>query len=210
MRYHTTMLMLMGLMAAGCTNRTEQSQVVEGPAADGAPGVVADHTPAESPPPDSAAQVSLETKSWQEVQQWVASQKGKVVVVDVWSTYCPTCMEEFPHFVQMHKAYPDRVAAASLSVNYYGGKGTAPEDDRADVLRFLELQSAMMPNFLSSDPDSQVLEEISTVAIPAALVYDQQGNLRQVFNNDTDTYGPEGFSYEADVVPLVEELLAES
>ncbi len=33
------------------------------------------------------APIPLEIKSWDETQQWVASQKGKVVVLDLWSNW---------------------------------------------------------------------------------------------------------------------------
>ncbi|MBC8352665.1 MAG: hypothetical protein H8E66_11785 [Planctomycetes bacterium] len=31
-------------------------------------------------------EVQVDIKSWEEIQPWVASQQGKIVVIDVWST----------------------------------------------------------------------------------------------------------------------------
>lgn len=151
--------------------------------------------------------VHLEVKSWQEVQEWVASKKGKVVVVDVWSTSCLPCIKEFPHFVDLHNEYRDEVACASLSVDFYGGEGNKPEDVQEKVQEFLNSQAANMRNFISSDPDEEVLKEINTAVIPAVLVYDQQGNLAKIFNNDGDEFEPGVFSYEKHITPMVKKLL---
>ncbi len=34
--------------------------------------------------------------------------KGKVVIVDIWGTWCPPCRKEIPHFVDLHKKYNDK------------------------------------------------------------------------------------------------------
>ena len=159
-------------------------------------------------PAMSPTEVSVEIKSWQEVQDWVATQRGKVVVIDVWSTFCLTCMQEFPHFLELQQEYGADVACASLSVDFYGGTGNQPEDVKLQVLKFLKSQQATTRNFISSDPDTYVLKQIKTVAIPAALVYDKSGHLNRVFNNEQEEFGPTGFQYEQDITPLVEQLIA--
>lgn len=35
--------------------------------------------------PKEPVAVAVDIKSWQEIQSWVASQRGKIVVVDIWS-----------------------------------------------------------------------------------------------------------------------------
>lgn len=151
--------------------------------------------------------VAIEIKSWDELQQWVAAQKGKVVVIDVWSTSCLPCLKEFPHFVELHEKHGDEIACASLSVDFYGGQGNKPEDVLPAVQEFLNSRNATMKNFVSSDPDEVVLEKIDTAVIPAALVYNQQGKLAKRFNNDGDEFEPDGFNYEDHITPLVEKLL---
>ena len=65
-----------------------------------------------------------------------------------------------------------------------------------------------MRNFISSDPDEDILKQIETASVPAAIVYDRDGKLHTTFNNDEDKYGPEGFDYEKDITPLVKRILA--
>jgi thiol-disulfide isomerase/thioredoxin len=150
----------------------------------------------------------VEVAGWDQLQQWVASQTGKVVVVDVWSTFCLTCMQEFPRFVELHEKYGNRVACASLNVDFYGGEGNNPKDAEPRVVEFLTSRNATMKNFLSSDADEAILRHIDTAAIPAAVVFDQQGKLHKVFNNDGNEYGPDGFKYEQHVTPVIDALLS--
>jgi len=55
----------------------------------------------------------------------------------------------------------------------------------------------------------RVLKQIDTAAKPVSLVYGRDGKLHTTFNNDKELYGPEGYNYEKDIVPLVRELLNE-
>lgn len=191
MRRLWTAVALAGLLASGCSSSADSEPASGADPAGGA----------------AAVEIPLEIKSWDEVQQWVAGQQGKVVVLDVWSTYCQPCMKEFPHFVELHQQQGENVACASLSIDFYGGEGSRPEDVRPKVLEFLTSQNATMQNFISSDPDQTVTNQIDIVAIPATLVYDRQGELHKVFSNDEGEYGAEGYNYEQHVAPLVEQLL---
>ena len=152
--------------------------------------------------------VDAQLASWQDLQEWVADQRGKVVVVDVWSTYCPECMTAFPQFLALQQQLQEHVTCASLSVDYYGGEGDLAETVKPRVVEFLKSQQAATRNFIANQPDAQILEKISTAAIPAVLVFDQQGQLEKVFNNDQNTYGPKGFTYQDDVTPFVRSLIA--
>lgn len=180
------------------STRTAAATAVEGGMGETSP---AGTTEAES----STRTVSVEIRSWSEFQEWVAEQKGKVVIVDVWSTSCEKCVKEFPHFVDLHHRLGDQVACASFSIDYYG-LGT-PEDLKPQVLEFLTEKNATSANFLSSTPDEEVVETLGVASIPTALVYDQSGVLKKTFKNDDDEYGPDGFNYEKDINPLISELL---
>ena len=208
--YHSA-IALMTMLVAGCaesgpTTTTTPDDDISAPAS-----AARDAVPDESTvtPPDadeSAKPVQLKIQSWDEVQTWVGSQKGKVVVVDVWSTFCEPCIEEFPQFVELHNRLRDQVACASVDIDYYGA-GDTPEEIQPRVLEFLTKHTATSVNFISSTADEEVLDSIGVSAIPAVLVYDQTGKLKKTFTNDNDEYGPNGFRYAKDVNPFVEDLL---
>lgn len=151
--------------------------------------------------------VSVETKNWDELQTWVKSQQGKVVVVDLWSTWCSACVREFPHFVELHNGLGKDVACASLSLDYAGSDGQVPDDVKEQVLEFLQTKTATMMNFIASEGDEAIMKQVDVASIPAALVYDREGKLHKVFKNDHNEYGDKGFNYVEHITPLVQQLL---
>lgn len=150
--------------------------------------------------------VALQVQDWAATQKLIATKKGRVVVVDAWSTSCIPCIREFPNLVALHKQFARDVACVSVSLDYSGRKDRPPEFYKEKVLKFLTKQNATFDNVLSSEPTEQVLEKIGVPAIPAVLVYDRTGKLVKVFDNSDAATEEEGFTYK-DVTQLVESLL---
>ena len=84
--------------------------------------------------------VDLVESDWTGLQALVEQHKGKVVVVDVWSTACEPCMKEFPHLIALHQRFPNDVIAISFDVDYAGIKSKPPAYYRERVLKFLGSQ----------------------------------------------------------------------
>ncbi|HEX4130787.1 MAG TPA: TlpA disulfide reductase family protein [Pirellulales bacterium] len=145
------------------------------------------------PPP-----VTLEIKDYDALVATIGRHRGKVVVVDAWSTSCEPCMKEFPHLVELSREHP-KVACISVSLDYEGvGK---PEEQRAKVLGFLESQQARFENILAAEDSDTMLKKLGVASIPAVFVYDATGKLAKTFDRP-------GFTY-ADVGAEVRRLLGE-
>lgn len=127
------------------------------------------------------APVRLTLKNYDETMKRVAAQRGKVVVIDVWSTFCDPCMREFPGLVALHKKYgPEKIACMSLCVNFSGlGK---PEDEIEEPLKFLQAQGAVFENILSSEADETVYKKLGIASIPAILVFGPDGQRLKTFS----------------------------
>ncbi len=142
--------------------------------------------------------VSLQIKGYDEVAAAVAAHKGKVVVLDAWSTSCDPCIKEFPHLVELHKKHgADKIACISLSCDFEGlGK---PEEQLPKVLKFLTEQGATFQNFLGREDSDTLFGKLKIPSIPAVFIYAKDGTLAKKIDAE--------FSYTKDVNPLVDELL---
>lgn len=192
--FRLTLSSLLCLLLAGCTPAPPQLPIASTPAT----------TSAEVAEPA----VTLQLMSWQQAQETVAEQKGKVVVLDLWSTWCEPCVRELPNLVELQREHPDEVVCIAFNMDYAGVEGEPAESFREDVLSFLERQNARMINILSSDPADDVFNQLDLGSVPAVFVYDRDGTLVKRFDNDDGSYGDEGFTYDQQIVPLVESLLA--
>lgn len=152
--------------------------------------------------------VTLQLQSWDETERLIASHRGKVVVVDFWATSCLPCRREFPHLVALQKSHGDAVACISVSLDYSGRKSKPPETYRESVLEFLVEQRATIDNVLSTDDPDELQARLKLPPIPLVWVYDRQGRFHKAVDNGDR--GGEEFTYEADVLPLVQSLLDES
>src|SRR5262249_16172343 len=124
-------------------------------------------------------------------------QKGNIVVMDVWATWCLSCKKEFPHLVELHqKLNKEGVVCMSVSVD--------DEKDKAAALAFLQSQKAVFPTFLLNQEPTSSPERWNIKGIPVVYVYGRDGKMVRKFDNDD----PDNqFTYE-DVTKLVNQLLA--
>jgi len=104
-------------------------------------------------------------------------QKGKVVLIDCWATWCAPCVKKFPHLVELHKKYADKgLVCVSLSMDKFGDL----EDYKKEkVLDFLKDKKATFPNFIVSDPkkDEEPLTKLigDSSLIPYMVMFDRAG-----------------------------------
>lgn len=154
-----------------------------------------------SPQTESSENVKLEVTDEAALAKVLEAHRGKVVLVDFWATWCPECMELFPHTVELHKRLADRGLVA-ISVSF-----DDPDEDRAAALGFLTKEGATFENVISqygSGPESFERFAIPDGALPHFKLYDREGKLHKVFAS-----GEESIETEQ-IDRAVEELLAET
>lgn len=154
-------------------------------------------------------QVTYQIRDWNETKALIAEQQGKVVVVDLWSSSCLPCMREFPNLVSLQEKHGDKIACISVNVNYLGIKSAPSEQMQEQVLTFLKKHDARIYNIISSVPDEKLAQQLEFASIPIVYVHDKSGKLRKRFDNEQVKKAEDEFTYEKNVIPLVEQLLAD-
>lgn len=153
--------------------------------------------------PEAAADaVALVDLPWEEILQRIAEHRGKIVVVDLWATYCQPCRESFPGLVALSRLDPENIVCISVSLD-----DPADTEKRGEALAFLQEQQARMANYLcTTDADTLYDQILKIGGIPAVYVYGRDGQLAKVFNGPT----PEGtdHTYDQHITPFVTELAA--
>src|SRR5437763_4953691 len=97
----------------------------------------------------------------------IASQKGSVVLVNVWATWCNPCRFEIPELQKMYDANARRgFKVIGISVD---------EGDAKEVKQFVDEQKMTYPIVL--DPDGRVANLLSTTVLPTTVLLDRQGKI---------------------------------
>lgn len=155
-----------------------------------------------------AAKITLTDGTWENVLEQVKANKGRIVVVDVWSTSCLPCMTEFPNLVELQKTYGDKIACISFNVDYVGIKSKPAEFYRERVEAFLTKQKATIPNILCTIESDKVFEKLELSSIPAVYVFDAEGKEVKRFDDSLLEDGEEeAFTYKSDINPFVKNLV---
>lgn len=93
--------------------------------------------------------------------------RGKVVIIDFWATYCPPCLREIPHYIELQKEYGDKgLVIVGLSA------------DRNGPLPVASFAHRMGVNYPMAMLDYDTAEAYNIGAIPAAFVVDREGRIR--------------------------------
>src|SRR5262245_55574848 len=91
-------LFAIAVLLTGCPAATKP-----GPASPPPPPVVESGEPAK--PSESAKAITLEAVDRDGYQKALEAQRGKLVLVDAWATWCVPCRKGFAHTVELHQKY---------------------------------------------------------------------------------------------------------
>ena len=117
----------------------------------------------------------------EDVLRLVREPGAKVVLVNLWATWCPPCRAEFPNVVKLAQNYRDR----GLRVVLVSADSDA---DLPKLKQFLARQGVDFPSYIKAQNDQDFISGITTQwdgAIPTTLIYDGTGRQRNFWQGET-------------------------
>lgn len=119
---------------------------------------------------------SVEPINEQELRQLIHERAGRILLLNVWATWCKPCVIEFPGLVKLQQAYRDSlVDVIAISVDY-------PDEIASKILPFLDSLGVSFTVFVSDIPKPEdlikTLNPAWSGALPATFVFDRHGQRR--------------------------------
>ena len=127
--------------------------------------------------------------------------KGKTVLLNFWTTWCPGCLIEIPYLIELQRRNADRLAVVGISldgqaeVDEHGHVAEAHSDDgdshpqkeapddpaeiRAKIVQFVRDKGINYPVLL--DPRSEIGRRFNGGELPTNVLIDPQGYVRRRF-----------------------------
>ena len=97
------------------------------------------------------------------------AERGKVVLLNVWATWCHPCRSEIPELRAIHAAYQQRgLELIGVSVD--------TEGNDENIRQFMKEFQMTFPVW--RDPDERISTKFFTIGVPATFLIDKQGILR--------------------------------
>lgn len=114
----------------------------------------------------------------QGVRRMIDASKGRILVVNLWATWCVPCIEEFPDLVRLHGELSDSgVSVVGISID-------DEEDLSTKVIPFLDRLNVPFNVWIKqSGGDEQFITAMNpdwSGAVPATFIYDRRGRQRRM------------------------------
>lgn len=96
---------------------------------------------------------------------------NKALLIDFWSVYCSSCIQEMPHVVNLYTKYKDKGLQCI-------GIDLDPMMPAAKVKKFLDGQSFPMPYPNVQDNKRQIMGLLGVSMLPTTILVDASGTVR--------------------------------
>lgn len=104
--------------------------------------------------------------SVEEISKAVQAYKGKVVVMSVFASWCPPCVEEAPVFVDFYAKYPPESGVQLLGISL--------DEDPAALTKFIHDKGIKYPVYLGGQ---DFISYFNIQTIPTLIVVDRSGEV---------------------------------
>ena len=156
------------------------------------PGAAPQKSPKTDTPP-AGADLTLTAVDKAGYERFLQQHRGRVVLVDFWATWCPSCIDLLPHNVELQKRFADRgLVVATVSMDELDD----PDDpqQQAPVRKVLASKAATLQNLIArpARPDRPDTDPFKVFAIPGGSLphlklYGRDGKLVRTFDSKAET-----------------------
>ena len=116
--------------------------------------------------PSNTSQVEIQLQDLYGTDVNISDFRGKIVFLNFWATWCPTCVVEMPSMEKLHRKLKDKdFALVSISL----------QDPAAEVKRFFKQNELTFTALL--DSTGKTVPGFGIRAIPTTLILDKTGRI---------------------------------
>jgi thiol-disulfide isomerase/thioredoxin len=107
-----------------------------------------------------------------ELNEIIKNREGRVLLINIWATWCVPCIEEFPDLIKITDKYGEQIELIGISIDY-------PDEVESKIIPFLNKLKPNFINYVNAEKDAERfinnLNPDWSGAIPATFFYDLEG-----------------------------------
>jgi len=120
----------------------------------------------------------------------LSDHRGHVVLVNVWATWCPPCVDEMPSMERLYQELKgENFEILAISIDALGEKAVAP---------FMKKFNLSFPALL--DPNATIKTLYQTTGVPESFIINQDGLLLEKIIGPRNWAAPEAVGYFRDLM----------
>ncbi len=107
-----------------------------------------------------------------ELNDIIKNREGRVLLINIWATWCIPCKEEFTDLIKISNKYSEQIELIGISIDY-------PDEVESKIIPFLNKLKPNFINYVNGENDTERfinnLNPDGSGAIPATFFYDSEG-----------------------------------
>jgi peroxiredoxin len=120
----------------------------------------------------------------------LAGHRGKVVVVNIWATWCPPCRQEMPSMQRLYEKFKgENFEILAVSIDSEGSEAVAP---------FMRKMNLTFPALL--DPGETIRSLYGITGVPESFIIDKKGIVVEKIIGPINWATPEIFRFFKDLI----------
>jgi len=142
----------------------------------------------------ASGNIELKSVEPKDIKDLVAQNKGKVVVLNFFATWCVPCHKEFPDIVKLQAKYK----AQGLQVIEVSMNDVTEKDD---MQKFLNETKPPFAVYIAANTEDQFYKDVDSrwdTALPMTMIFDRDGK-NVAFYKEARTYD----QFDKDITPLL-------